>query len=64
MTGQWINGKVVPKCLACGAIHEVVDVGEDEQPEYLCRPCILENVSAFEGEPVNDLDLSPFEVAP
>lgn len=62
MTGQWIDGKIVPKCGACGDVRDVIDVGDEERAEYLCRPCILENVQAFEGEPVNDLDLSPFEV--
>lgn len=49
------------ECEACKSKLDVIDVGDEGQPEWLCKACIRENVEDFLGEPANDFDLAPFE---
>lgn len=52
------------KCSACGGTTDVLDVGDEQQPELLCKACIHENVAdVFDGVTSAELDeLTPYLV--
>lgn len=50
------------ECIACHSKQELVNVGDEAKPEWLCKPCIRENVEEFTGDDLTEpsLDVSPF----
>lgn len=42
-------------CKTCNGEHELIDIGDEGRPEWICRSCILESIDPG-GE--SDLDLT------